>query len=100
MRIQVLLFGQLKELVGKSEETLDLGPGAELSAVIAHYTDQFPVLKALMPSLACSVNEEYASVSSILKDGDVVGLLPPVSGGSPPQVGSRECSIVHTKIDT
>jgi molybdopterin converting factor small subunit len=34
MRVKVLLFGQLKDIVGKQEEFLDLGSGAPLSAVM------------------------------------------------------------------
>jgi len=36
----------------------------------------------MMPSLAISVNREYAEVDRVLREGDEVALLPPVSGGS------------------
>ncbi len=32
-------------------------------------------------SMAVAVNQEYASVDSVVQDGDEVALLPPVSGG-------------------
>ena len=41
--------------------------------------------------IAVSVNAEYASRSRVLQDGDEVGLLPPVSGGTetPPESSTR-----------
>jgi molybdopterin converting factor small subunit len=35
----------------------------------------------LWRSLAVAVNREYGSASIVLRDGDEVALLPPVSGG-------------------
>ncbi len=32
-------------------------------------------------SIAVAVNQEYAQVEDVLRDGDEVALLPPVSGG-------------------
>src|SRR5262249_566831 len=81
MHIRVLLFGQLKDIVGRQEELLELEPGAKLSAVMSRYGERFPKFQALAGSIACAVNQQYASGSAILRDGDEVGLLPPVSGG-------------------
>jgi molybdopterin converting factor small subunit len=36
----------------------------------------------LWESIAVAVNQEYARAGDVLKDGDEVALLPPVSGGS------------------
>ena len=109
MRIRVLLFGQLQDIAGRKEDLLDLPAGATVAAVTAHYAQQFPKFQALAPSVACSVNQEYAASSAALKDGDEVGLLPPVSGGNgAPETGAGEevrelrtehCSIVREPID-
>jgi molybdopterin synthase catalytic subunit len=106
MRIRVLLFGQLKDIIGRPEESLDLQPGANLSAVVTHYAELFPGFKGLAGSIACSVNQEYAAGSSILHEGDEVGLLPPVSGGKSPaappsqeiKLQSAHCAIVRERI--
>jgi MoaE-MoaD fusion protein len=104
MRIRVLLFGQLKDIVGKPEETLDLAPGASLSDLVAHYGHRFAQFQPLAGSIACALNQEYASGSALLKDGDEVGLLPPVSGGLPaqtetqPKLESPHCAIVQERI--
>jgi len=81
MRVRVLLFGQLKDIVGRQEESLELEPGARLASVLAHYAEQYPKFQGLKNSLACSINQEYAAATAVLKEDDEVGLLPPVSGG-------------------
>lgn len=101
MRIRVLLFGQLKDIIGQPEESLDLQPGTSLSDLMAHYGKRFPRFKPIAPSIACSVNREYAPASAVLQDGDEVGLLPPVSGGlSSGPLQSEHCAIVREKIES
>jgi molybdopterin synthase catalytic subunit len=104
MRVRVLLFGQLKDVVGKSEELLELGPEANVRSLLAEYRERFPSLSGLMGSIACAVNQEYAQPTQALREGDEVGLLPPVSGGKEAPVKSSElrsahCVIVHEAID-
>jgi len=81
MQIRVLFFGALKELVGRSSETIELPEGARVEAVLRHYAMQDPRFEALLPSLALSVNQEYSRADVVLLPGDEVALLPPVSGG-------------------
>jgi molybdopterin converting factor small subunit len=81
MRVRVLLFGQLKDIFGLQEEVLEVPPGTSLADLVARYAEQFPKFKPIAGSIACSVNREYARGAVILREGDEVGLLPPVSGG-------------------
>ncbi len=99
MQIRVLFFGVLKDLVGRSSETLDLADGARVEAVLQHYSRQAPRFAGMQNSLALSVNQEYASADAILRAGDEVGLLPPVSGGSPDSA-QDDVRIVHEPIVT
>ncbi len=60
----------------------------------ATVADLLDLLGASLPtgvlhSIAVSVNAEYATASDVLRDGDEVGLLPPVSGGSGDDQGDR-----------
>ncbi len=82
MQVRVLFFGILKDLVGRSSETLELADGARLEAVLQHYSRQAPRLAAMLASLALAVNQEYATADAVMRAGDEVALLPPVSGGS------------------
>ena len=82
MQIRVLFFGVLKDLVGRSSDTIELPEGARVRELLSHYAGQGTRLQAMLPSLALSVNQEYAGADCLLRAGDEVALLPPVSGGT------------------
>ena len=105
MKIGVLFFGVLKEVVGRSGETVDLPEGARVREVLFHYAREAPRFEALVPSLAIAVNQEYSEADRALREGDEVGLLPPVSGGSAQGGEFRgevrgEVRMVRDRIDT
>jgi molybdopterin synthase catalytic subunit len=81
MKIGVLFFGVLKELVGRPDDTVVLPEGARVRELLLYYGREAPRFEAMVPSLAISVNQQYAGVDRTLHEGDEVGLLPPVSGG-------------------
>lgn len=81
MRVRVLFFGQLKETVGVPEESAELSEGAKLEDLFERYGRRFPKFAEFRPSIAASVNQEYADPKTALADGDEVAFLPPVSGG-------------------
>jgi len=93
MQVRVLFFGILKDLMGADSDPLTLPEGSTLTHLIQHYEERVPRLKNFAPSLAISVNQEYAASNTKLKSGDEVALLPPVSGGA------SRCAIVKQKID-
>ena len=100
MQIRVLFFGVLKDLVGRSSETLELADGSKAGAVLRHYSEKVPRMAAMLPSVALSVNQEYARTDAVLRAGDEVALLPPVSGGSVEVERTRDdVRIVREAID-
>jgi molybdopterin synthase catalytic subunit/molybdopterin converting factor small subunit len=84
MRVTVLFFGVLKEMLASESQTLDLPPGATVDAVLGHFRTLLPQQPKLWSSLAIAVNQSYAPSGCLLRDGDEVALLPPVSGGCAP----------------
>jgi molybdopterin synthase catalytic subunit/molybdopterin converting factor small subunit len=82
MKISVLFFGILKDLLAQTRETVEFSEGARVREVLSYYSRKTPKFEAMVPSLAISVNQEYSAAGRTLHDGDEVGLLPPVSGGS------------------
>src|ERR1035438_9344204 len=101
MRVRVLFFGILKEIVGKPADEIDLPDGASVRDVLAHYGSQMPRLRESLPSLALAVNQQYAGPDTKLKPDDEIALLPPVSGGAPEPAGrQRYATIVREVIDT
>jgi molybdopterin synthase catalytic subunit len=95
MRVRVLFFGRLKELAGKSSDSLELPEASPVREVLKHYAAQSPQLRESLASLAVAVNHEYAGVETVLKGDDEVALLPPVSGGS-----GKAAMIVRDPIGT
>jgi len=99
MQVRVLFFGMLKDLAGRGSESLSLPEDATLNDVLGHFAKQMPGLEALLPSIAMSINQEYAGPESKLSAGDEIALLPPVSGGSQ-AMPQPHAAIVRERIDT
>ncbi len=110
MRVRVLFFGVLKDVLGGPADSVDLPDGALVRDVIAHYAAKAPRLKEHLPSLALVVNHQYAGPDTKLNPDNEVALLPPVSGGAPESAGEMPAgqpagrrsysSIVRDRIDS
>jgi MoaE-MoaD fusion protein len=106
MRVRILFFGILKDLAGKSSDSLEMPDGSSVREVLSHYSSQTPRLQPSLASIAVAVNQEYAGPETALKSGDEVALLPPVSGGSEKSGTAtksslgRQVAIVRQAIDT
>lgn len=98
MRVRVLFFGQLKEITGIAQEDADLSDGARVEDLFERYGRRFPRLAEFRPSIAASVNQEYAGWRAPLASGDEVAFLPPVSGGQQPAVAEDVFLLVHDAI--
>ncbi|MGA8271454.1 MAG: MoaD family protein [Candidatus Sulfotelmatobacter sp.] len=100
MRVRILFFGILKDLAGKSSDTLELPDQSTVGDVLSDCAKRFPQLEACLASLAVAVNQRYAGMETGLKSDDEVALLPPVSGGSEDRQPTGYISIVRETIDT
>ena len=81
IKVSALLFGQAREWVGSSNVDLTLEAPATVQDAFAILKSMHPRLAEMERSLLFAVNEEYASHSHPLSDGDRLAVLPPVSGG-------------------
>jgi molybdopterin synthase catalytic subunit len=103
MRVRVLFFGRLKDIVGKSEEGAELSEGARVEDLFERYGRSFPELAQFRSSVVASVNQEFSEWRAQLATGDEVAFLPPVSGGAVPagaQVDENLLALVRAPIDT
>lgn len=82
MHVRILLFGVLKDRMGRDADTIEVAEGETVGQLLERMAQHAPQLKAYGASLAIAVNREYAAAAHILRDGDEVAFLPPVSGGS------------------
>ncbi len=81
MHVRVICFGVLKDIVGAASRQLELPDGATAGRVWEELRAQHPALQKYDRAIAIAVNQEYSRPDRGLRDGDEVGLLPPVSGG-------------------
>ncbi len=81
MRITLLAFGMLRELLGNGAAPLELPAGATVEDVLERCRGLAPEKDGLWSSVAVAVNQEYVRAGHRLAEGDEVALLPPVSGG-------------------
>ncbi len=82
VRIRVLFFGMLKDVVGVADDELETTEGASLQSVFDHYAAAFPRLTELSSSIVLAKNQEFARPETPLAEGDEIAFLPPVSGGA------------------
>jgi molybdopterin converting factor subunit 1 len=82
VKVEVLFFGMAQDLTGFARERLDLEEGASVADLRRRYEDRFPRLRELADTLLAAVNEEIALPTEVLRDGDEIAFLPPVSGGA------------------
>jgi molybdopterin synthase catalytic subunit len=80
MRVRLLLFALYRDLAGTEQLDVDLPPGATARELVAELRGRFG-LDRLPASPALAVNQTWAALSTVLRDGDEVALLPPVAGG-------------------
>lgn len=83
MRVTVLFFGVLKELMGASEESLEIAESnATVGSIFAHYSGRVGTLRDQRSSILFARNREFATADTAVEDKDEIAFLPPVSGGS------------------
>jgi molybdopterin converting factor subunit 1 len=81
MKVKVLLFASLREVVGSSQSAVELEPGARVEDAWTRMTSLYPRLAPHTGTIAFALNSAYTSSHEALHDGDEVAFLPPVSGG-------------------
>ena len=79
IQVKVLPFGVLKDWLGAETATIEVREGATVAELLAQLGAKLGDRQ--LKGIAVSVNAEYAQVGQVLRAGDEVGLLPPVSGG-------------------
>ena len=81
MRVRVLFFGILKEMVGCGAEDVEFPEGTDLRTIFGAYAGRYPALGAMGRSIVIARNRQFAEPSTKAQEGDEIALLPPVSGG-------------------
>ena len=82
MRLRVLYFAAVRELVAREEESVEVPERVRTvrdfaAWIAAHH----PALEGRMASVRLARNETFAQGDEPLAEGDVLALIPPVAGG-------------------
>lgn len=81
MKVHVLFFASLRDHARAGEREIELSlPTTVRELFVGHFSDQ-DLAQRLLPSVRFAVNCEYVAPETIVKEGDEVGFIPPVSGG-------------------
>tara|TARA_B110000263_G_C15233237_1_gene475689 strand:+ start:942 stop:1184 length:243 start_codon:yes stop_codon:yes gene_type:complete len=80
MNIKIKFFGQHKEELNKSELNIVIDSNSNISDLVKILIKNEPKFSKFN-SYAVAVNLNYENFEYILKNGDEVAIIPPVSGG-------------------
>lgn len=81
VKVKVLFFARARDLAGASEKLLFMEEGSTTLDCIKKLLVELPSLKEIYDCMAVALNEMYATDSTVVKDGDELALIPPISGG-------------------
>ena len=80
MKIQILFFGILKDIVEENAIELTIDNGITIANLKESLLKKYEKLNAYS-NFSIAVNEAYIETNYILRVNDIVALIPPVSGG-------------------
>ncbi len=98
MKIHVLAFAGVRQIIGQSELELELPEGSRLVDLHRALEDRYPDFADYWGRLAVAVDGELAGPEAPLADGAEVALLPPVSGGRGGAVGLVDAPIDEASV--
>ena len=81
MKVTVCFFASLRERVGHQAIHREIAEGTTAGDLLGGLHEDFPAL-AGSGRIAIAVNSEYTDPSHVLREGDEIALIPPVSGGA------------------
>lgn len=79
-RYRILTFAAAAEIVGADHCLLDLPDGATVADLRTALITTYPAFGELV-DFAVARNEVYATTEEVIVPGDVLVIIPPVSGG-------------------
>lgn len=80
MKLDILLFGITADLVGTSSLQIEVPASSSVANFKSKMATIYPQLTHIH-TYAIAVNESYATDETVLRENDVVAIIPPVSGG-------------------
>lgn len=82
MKVDVLLFSQLKEASGKDRLSMEVKEGTPVQELVERLMADPRFVRCRDLPLVYAVNESFVSRDDILQEADILALMTPVSGGA------------------
>lgn len=79
MTVTIKYFASLREVIGRSEDSIEVGNGKITVSEIWHKVADEK--KSLPGNVLTAINMEYVKPDAVVRDGDEVAFFPPVTGG-------------------
>ncbi|MER5174540.1 MAG: molybdopterin converting factor subunit 1 [Candidatus Nitrosocosmicus sp.] len=81
IHITILYFASVKDATGLRMEAIELPRDTSIEKLLTKISLTYPNIQSILNIIQISVNYKVVNMDTILKDGDEVALLPPISGG-------------------
>jgi sulfur-carrier protein len=81
MRVRLLFFATLKDIVGSRELLMDVPESSTIGDLLTLLESRYPRMKDYRSIALTALNEDYVDRTARISDGDEVAIFPPVSGG-------------------
>lgn len=81
IKVQLLLFAVLRDIVGADRQSLAVVEGTRPADLWRQLRQRYPKLERYENPPMTAINQSYASPDTVLSDGDEIAFIPPVSGG-------------------
>lgn len=81
--VKVLFFAKARELSGLQEDILTVSESIDYETLLELVASKYN-LQAIKGNFIIALNEEYIPIGQnvILRDGNILAIIPPLSGGS------------------
>lgn len=76
--INILLFAHLQEAIGESKLSVELS-NHTVEQIKEWMEAQYPQIS--LQHVMTAINEEFATDNMVVKEGDTIAFIPPISGG-------------------
>ena len=81
MKIKLRLFASFRQLFNSGEIEYTLPDGATAQDLLDDIFTKHPDLQRFKGHVVITINREASPLTAVIKEGDEVAILPPVSGG-------------------
>ena len=81
IRVTILYFAGAKDATGVRMESIELPKNTSIEELLPKIWMTHPKIRDMLNIVQISVNYRVVDKGTILKEGDEVAILPPISGG-------------------